>query len=236
MSQVFDIITNLSCPRRCQHCVRGVGRDFFSDYELSIPDLENALTLTRQYKRVWPIVRLVGGDTLQWKYLNEGLMLLKENRDLFKILDTILSPRDEDIDRLLSVIDYFDVATLSVRQDNEKTCGLLKQQFPNKIRLSLRKTHYVFPTEPLQDVLPGKCRAPWLALFAGRIWMCPNFPFYYYKKHGVLDSQDSQQYNTSVEDAIKNLPKYACGNIEGYCDLCVDNTKTHSKLDSVPSV
>ena len=216
--KVFEFITNLSCKRDCPECVRKPLHSLLLDYECKVEEIKTFVELAETYHRIFPAIRLSGGDALLWSGLDESIKILKKTT-MVKRLEIMLSPIESDLDRLMQIAPVFDVMYLSRRTDNGRIIDKMKKVFPGKIVGKRKHKHFVNPLRPISNCKPSMCAAAWATYFLGRVWACPNFCFIWFKAAHSLNLKEMEQFSTSLVDEIATPTNWNIGRMDGMCGL-----------------
>jgi len=230
--KVFEFITNLACKRDCEECVRKPLHALLLDYECTVEEIQTFVELAETHHRIFPAIRLSGGDALLWSGLDEAIEILKKTA-MVKTLEIMLSPLESDLDRLMQIAPAFDVMYLSRRADNGNVIDTMKRAFPRKIAGKRKYEHFVNPLYPIANCKPRMCDAAWATYFLGRVWPCPNFCFIWFKAAHSLHLKEMEPFSTPLSEEIVSPTDWNIGCMNGICGLCMNNKHIQGKLEKV---
>jgi hypothetical protein len=229
---VFEFITNLTCKRDCAECVRKPLHSLLLDYECKVEEIQTFVELAEMHHRIFPAIRLSGGDALLWSGLDEAIEILKKT-PIVKKLEIMLSPVESDLDRLMQIAPAFDVMYLSRRADNGNVIDTMKKEFPRKIFGKDKYEHFVNPLQSIANCKPLMCDAAWATYFLGRVWACPNFCFIWFKAAHSLNLKEMEPFSISLSEEIASPTDWNIGCMNGICGLCMNNKSIRGKLEKV---
>lgn len=168
----FNIFTTSRCNRDCPQCSQRGFRTWGTGYELSLDDLTEWITCTKEsgYPPYRSVI-LTGGEPLLWENLEEGARLLRQSGvsqqlNLFSNGDMT----DRVTDKLMESLTTL---RLSRYGDNALRVELLKERYGAKVSVVKRQAHFRLPIQLAGDeVLPAKCGCQGPALMGRRVYGC----------------------------------------------------------------
>lgn len=230
----LTIYVTSKCNLHCQQCVMGKFMRENAKYEMSIPELQDFLDITKRSGYVFNMI-VCGGEPLLWRHLEEGMKLIHESGVANRIL---IFSNVIDISRVTDeVMKYTTQLRVSRYESNEKNTKELIARYPDKIRVVERREFCELPTEPVPGSLPSlpdDCLTPENLFMKDKIFACPHVA----SVNGGKDTlDDGTKLYVPLQIGYMDGMKQILEKQKHLCMKCISNkkirrnAKTFKKLD-----
>ncbi|MDD2463082.1 MAG: hypothetical protein PHI97_03730 [Desulfobulbus sp.] len=220
------------CQNDCEMCAHGEMRKFFPNYELTLEQLKEFLLVTESSGYFINNIRMHGpGEPLFWKFLNEGLQLLRNS----SCIGTVFVATNGLLLNLISekswgCIDEMRVSIYDNTINNEMISGFASK-YPDIIKIEKQSEFRKLPASGDFGEIPCKCICNGPMLFGDKILLYCGPPVF-----------GTTAYRNNREDCLSSIStpvatgwydKYQA-NKEGNLNFCYDCwANSNLKLDRV---
>ncbi len=161
------------CNLECAECIMQHTMQADPKYQMSLEELQALIEYGELSGYQFDFV-LTGGEPLLWKYLPEGLQLLRTSRITKNITMFSNGMFPERVTQ--PVADALTAIRLSEYLYNADKVKQLQRLWPRKVSIVERTGFWKNPTEPvpLQIALPVECMNPEVMYYNGEVYACPH--------------------------------------------------------------
>jgi len=220
----LTVYVTSKCNLMCQQCVM---RNFMNSnkyYEMSIAELKMFIEITEKSKYVFDII-ICGGEPLLWKYLDEGLKLIRNSSISNKIL---IFSNVVNIDIINdSIMQSITQLRISRYNCNQVNINKLMSYYPDKIRVVERREFFKLPIYSLDNVLPQECLTPECFFMENKVFACPHSASVNYGKNKLEDGTKLYvplqiNYLRYIKDILEKQTSL--------CAKCISNSKVRNRI------
>jgi hypothetical protein len=152
---VCMLMVTADCQRNCPGCVTDQARKKFSEYDLSLDDLENFIKVSEDSNYRYDQLTLNGfGEPLLWSNLEEGVKMLARSKS---IGDIMIRSNGMNTDAVTeSLLDNIKELSVTKYKGTEKKLQVLQSKFGNRV-LILPDATFI-RLKGMEAPIPCNCR------------------------------------------------------------------------------